>query len=193
MPQPPTFETARLTLRPFTGDDVDALAPVFDDPRAMWDILAIPGMPREPRAIAKKRIAESIAGWNEHDAGFWAVTIRAPEVGSPGEVIGYCGFVNPTHAEPASQTGETLEVGWAIHPAYQRRGLASEAAWPVLEYAFGRRGFARLVAITHPDNHASRALMERLGFAFDAGIDAYGAPQVRYVLDRAAYRKPPSR
>ena len=42
----PTFETARLTLRPFTSDDVDALATVFDDKEAMWDVLAIPGTAR---------------------------------------------------------------------------------------------------------------------------------------------------
>ena len=38
-----------------------------------------------------------------------------------------------------------------------------------------------------PGNRASRALIGRLGFAFDADIHAYGAAQVRYVLDREAY------
>ncbi len=187
MTEPPTFETARLTLRPFTRDDVDAFAAVFADKEAMWDLFAIPDSPAEARAFAEQRIDDSIAGWRDHDAGFWAVAIRSPELGAPGRVIGYCGFVNPSVSGDAGPTTDALEVGWGIHPALQRRGLATEAMGPVLDYAFNRRAIARLVAITDPRNHASRALIERLGFTFDADIHAYGAPQVRYVLDREVY------
>ena len=91
----PTFETVRLTLRPFTGDDVDALATVFDDKEAMWDVLAIPDMPTVSCAVAAHRIEESMSGWAAHGAGFWAVAIRAPDLGRVGRIIGYCGYVNP--------------------------------------------------------------------------------------------------
>ena len=55
---------------------------------------------------------------------------------------------------------------------------------PIIDYAFADRDCTRLVGITDPKNQASRALMERLGFVFDADIHAYGVAQVRYVLDR---------
>ncbi len=48
MKAPPTFETARLTLRPLDGTDVDAVAEMFAFTEAMWDVLAIPGMPGDP-------------------------------------------------------------------------------------------------------------------------------------------------
>ena len=38
-----------------------------------------------------------------------------------------------------------------------------------------------------PGNRASRALIGRLGFVFDADIHVYGTAQVRYVLDREVY------
>ena len=189
MSQPPVIETARLVLRPFTDDDVDGLTSVFDDLEAMWDVISIPGMPRVPRDIAEKRIHDSIDGWTNHDAGFWAVAIGDAELGPAGDVIGYCGFVNPAAGEARAEVGDrlALEVGWGIHPAYQRRGLAREAMTAVIDYAFNQRDCDRLIAITDPENYASRTLSEHLGFAFDSEAHAYGTVQVRYVLERDAY------
>ena len=188
MSQAPILTTERLILRPFEPEDVDGLSAVFDDLEAMWDVLSIPGMPKLPREVAARRIADSGRGWQDHDAGFWAITLRGGALGQAGRIIGYGGFVNPDKAEAAGGNGAVaLEVGWGIHPAFQRRGLAREAMTPILGYAFGERGCARLVAITDPENQASRTLTERLGFAFDSEIQAYGTVQVRYVLTRQAY------
>jgi len=185
--QPPTFTTERLILRSFTPGDVEGLTTVFDDLEAMWDVLAIPGMPKLPREIAARRIADSAQGWDRHDAGFWAVTLRDDSLGAAGRIIGYGGFVNPEKAESARDVDVVLEVGWGIHPTFQRRGLAREAMATVLDYAFGERGCTRLVAITDPENHASRTLTERLGFTFASEIQAYGTVQVRYQLTREDY------
>ena len=189
MSHPPILTTERLKLRPFEPQDVEGLSDVFDDLEAMWDVLAIPGMPKLPREIAARRIADSTQGWDGHDAGFWAITLRGDGLGEAGRIVGYCGFVNPQMADTTGVGGGdiTLEVGWGIHPAFQRRGLAREAMTPVLDYAFDTRGCARLVAITDPENYASRTLTERLGFTFDAEIQAYGTIQVRYELTREAF------
>jgi RimJ/RimL family protein N-acetyltransferase len=189
MALPPTLETPRLTLRPFKDDDVEGLTSVFDDLEAMWDIIAIPGMPRVPHEIAEKRVRDSIAGWRDHDAGFWAVVIGDGDLGPVGDIIGYCGFVNPSAGEAKVELDKntTLEVGWGIHPAYQRRGLAREAMAPILDYAFNQRGCARLIAVTDPENHASQTLSHYLGFEFESEINAYGTIQVRYALDRDGY------
>ena len=121
-----------------------------------------------------------------------AITLRDDSLGEAGRIVGYCGFVNPDMAETASREDVVLEVGWGIHPAFQRRGLAREAMAPVLDYAFTNRECARLVAITDPENHASRSLTERLGFSFVTEIQAYGTVQLRYELTREAYVRPAS-
>jgi len=186
MAQPPTIKTKRLLVRAFKDDDVEGLTSVFNDLEAMWDVIAIPGMPRVPRAVAEKRITDSIAGWRDHDAGFWALVIADAELGPVGDIIGYCGFVNPSAGEAKVELDEhgALEVGWGIHPAYQRRGLAREAMTSVLDYAFNQRGCVSLIAITDPENYASQTLSQHLGFEFDCEINAYGTVQVRYVLER---------
>ncbi|MFQ5783448.1 MAG: GNAT family N-acetyltransferase [Alphaproteobacteria bacterium] len=187
MAQPPTLATERLTLRAFEPGDIDDLAPLFADAGAMWDVLSIPGMPRDPREAAAQRIGDAISGWETYDAGFWAVVSRTSELASPGRLLGYCGFVNPAKGEIGAGAEETFEVGWAIFPAFRRRGLAAEAMTAVLDHAFRRMGCTRLIGITDPANRASRALMERLGFVFEADVHAYGVPQVRYELTRAAH------
>ena len=183
MPASPTLETARLTLRPLDDSDVDAVAEMFSHKEAMWDPLSISGMPIDPRDVALKRIADATAGWRDHGAGFLAMFLR-----DAGRFVGYCGFVNPSKGEADTAADGVLEVAWAVHPSHQRHGLASEAMAPVIDYAFRVRDCTKLVAITDPTNQASRGLMERLGFVFDADIHAYGVAQVRYVLDREVYR-----
>ena len=98
---PPTLETERLTLGPL--DDGDAVAEIFSHKEAMWDVLSIPGMPDDPHEVARKRIADSKAGWRDHGAGFQAITLR-----DECRVVGYCGFVNPSKGEAAA--GGMLEV-----------------------------------------------------------------------------------
>ena len=171
-----------MTLRPLDDGDVDAVAAMFTFKDAMWDVLAIPGMPDDPHEVARKRIADSKAGWRDHGAGFLAIVLRDED-----HFVGYCGFVNPSKGEADTAAGVALEVAWAVHPSYQRHGVASEAMAPVVDYAFADRDCARLVAITDPKNRASRVLMKRLGFVFDADIHAYGVAQVRYVLGRDDY------
>ncbi len=187
MSPPPNFTTERLILRPFAPEDAAGLSSMFEDAEAMWDVVSIPGMPAGALDIAERRIADSIRGWRDHDAGFWAITLGDDGLGESGRIVGYCGFVSPDKAEAAGAGAHVLEVGWGIHPAFQRRGLAREAMAPVLDYAFDARGCTRLVAITDPENHASRTLTERLGFAFDEEIQAYGTVQVRYGLNREDY------
>ncbi len=48
-----------------------------------------------------------------------------------------------------------VEIGWHLHPDYQGRGLATEAARALLSAA-ARAGRERVLALTDPDNAASR-------------------------------------
>lgn len=59
----------------------------------------------------------------------------------------------------------TAEVGlfYAISPAHQRRGYASEAAAALLDAAFQQLHLRRVVATTQSDNAGSIGVMRRLG------------------------------
>ena len=55
-------------------------------------------------------------------------------------------------------------IGYLLHPGWQGRGLATEAVGALVAHCFGVLGLHRLQAEIHPENAASRALAERLGF-----------------------------
>jgi RimJ/RimL family protein N-acetyltransferase len=63
----------------------------------------------------------------------------------------------PNLAQPA------VEIGWRLALWAQGRGLATEGASGVINYAFNTLGLRELVAITVPANTASRRVMEKLG------------------------------
>ena len=73
-----------------------------------------------------------------------------------GRVVGEVGIFLPAGAECG-------DLGWTVHPDYQRQGLATEAARVLLAWAFERRALHRVTAGCEQRNTASWRLMERLG------------------------------
>ena len=90
----------------------------------------------------------------------------------PGEIIGAVGIVpyldtfNRVAAfNRAPNAPATAEVGlfWAIAPAHQRKGFASEAARAVMEYLFTHEKLGRIIATTGYENLPSQKVMQKLG------------------------------
>jgi len=85
----------------------------------------------------------------------------------------------------------SAEVGlfWAITPTLQRRGIATEAASAIINYAFGTLKLGRILAGTEYDNAASIAVMRRLGMRIER--NPYPVPewfQIHGVLEARAFR-----
>ena len=64
----------------------------------------------------------------------------------------------------ANMRHRSADIGYIIHPSHHRRGIATEAVGALLDFCFATLGLHRLTAFIEPDNTASRALVERLGF-----------------------------
>ena len=60
------------------------------------------------------------------------------------------------------------EIGWALDPAYQGRGLALEAVRRLVELCFTDLGLRRVFATCFADNTGSWRLMEKLGMRREA-------------------------
>jgi len=72
-----------------------------------------------------------------------------------GEAIGSIGYWQDEGA---------YEIGWAVIPQFQGRGLATAAVSLALDDAAARGGFATMTACPGVTNVASNALAQRLGF-----------------------------
>jgi ribosomal-protein-alanine N-acetyltransferase len=76
------------------------------------------------------------------------------------KLIGACGFKGEPDLEGM------VELGYEIASAYRGRGLATEAAQGLLNYAFGHDGVRRVTATTLAEENASTRLLRRLNFTF---------------------------
>jgi ribosomal-protein-alanine N-acetyltransferase len=55
------------------------------------------------------------------------------------------------------------EIGWVLHPRYQGRGYATEAAAALLRYGFETLRVHRVIATCQPENIPSWRVIEKLG------------------------------
>ncbi|MEL6628847.1 MAG: GNAT family N-acetyltransferase, partial [Bacteroidota bacterium] len=73
--------------------------------------------------------------------------------------VGLCGLVN-------RPTLPTVDLGFALLPAHEGKGYGTESAREVLRWAREELKLTPILAITHPENIRSQALLERLGMQF---------------------------
>ena len=64
-------------------------------------------------------------------------------------------------------------LGYFVFEGHQRQGLMAEAVAGAVELAFTQLGLHRLEANIQPDNHASRALIENVGFRLEGYSPRY--------------------
>jgi ribosomal-protein-alanine N-acetyltransferase len=84
-------------------------------------------------------------------AGLWSI-----QLASGGSIIGFVGFRE--FFDPPQ-----LQLLYGLLPAFWGRGVATEAALTICEYAFRELGFLEIAAATDVPNEASIAVLRRLG------------------------------
>ena len=77
-----------------------------------------------------------------------------------------------------------LELGWVLHPDFQGRGYAREAAGAVLDFVFETLHPHRVQAFLDARNAASAALCERLGMRREATHPRRGVQRRRVAGHR---------
>lgn len=167
----PEIETARLHLRMFTLDDLDALARIFSDPLVTKHLGTGQAASREETAIA---LDSFIRHWQQHGFGRWAVVDK-----EHGELVGYGGL--------RSLFG-TPEVTYLLAKSYWGRGLATEVARACLRYGFSELASERIVAITKLENVVSQRVLQKVGMQYETHANYFGMEVMRYRILRKEYR-----
>ena len=150
MRETPRLESARLVLRPDKPEDADALHPTMADERLMtwWS--------RAPHATiedTRADLAHPSDDWRR-----WMITMKGDDTA--------IGFV----AMGEKRQGRVSEVGYLLARAHWGRGIAREAVERVIDHVFLTENQRRIFADTDPDNRASRALLERMGFVLEGTL-----------------------
>jgi RimJ/RimL family protein N-acetyltransferase len=165
---PVTLETPRMTGEPLGPEHEAELADLTLDPRVyrtLWPWAYPP-----TRADVRAGLVDKRDHWERFGFGLWLLRDRAS-----GEMVGRGGL---QYTDAIG--GFAVEAAWAITPPRWGQGLATELARASVEVAFGPLDVHELIAITLPDNHASRRVMEKAGFAYDRDIEHAGLAHALY-------------
>jgi ribosomal-protein-alanine N-acetyltransferase len=150
----PELETERLKLGRITKNDVDELFLLRSNREAMQ---YIDRPPAESVDDAHKliRVIEDLLAAG--DGITWGIYLKdQPElIGT----IGLWRIIKEHHR---------AEIGYLLHPSWQRRGLTNEALVKVLDYGFSVMKIHSVEANVNPLNEASIRLLEKNGFVREA-------------------------
>ena len=164
-----TIETPRLLLRPMRPDDCGDLLMTFADPRVMAAFSAEPF----GQAEMTRWIARNIGHQERYGYGLFSIIHKADR-----RLIGDCGL---EHRDVGG--AREVELGYDLRSDYWNRGLATEAAQAVRDYAFGVLLLPRLISLVRQGNVASARVAEKVGMRQDAEITQGGTRYWVYVLD----------
>jgi RimJ/RimL family protein N-acetyltransferase len=165
------LETARLLLRPWREEDLDAYARICSDPEVMRYMSST--MTRDQAAQQMERW---IRHWEERGFGLWAVEEKATRV--------FIGRIGLLYHDDWPEDEHKTEVGWLLDRSHWGRGLATEGALASLRYGFEELGLERIISITKPANLASRRVMEKAGLTYRGETRWRDMDVVWYAVDR---------
>jgi RimJ/RimL family protein N-acetyltransferase len=147
------LETERLVLREFHLDDAEFVLQLLNE-SAFLRFIGDKGV----KTLADARdylLKGPIESYRRFGFGLYLASLR--EDGTP---IGMCGLVKRAGLAD-------VDVGFALRSRYWSRGYAVEAAAALLDYGKRTLNLGRIVAIANSDNHASIAVLEKIGLKFE--------------------------
>lgn len=182
---PIIIETERLILRTWHEDDLDPMFKINQDPKVMEYF---------PALVNKEETHNFIDRIFKHqDARGYA--LYAVELKSTHEMIGFIGLLHRTKAELDVPFNPSNEIGWRLSSKHWGKGLATEGAKAVLDYAFCVLDLPEIVSFTVVNNNKSRRVMEKIGLHHDSNDDfdhpklTDESPLKRHVLYRLTKKK----
>ncbi len=131
----PVIRTARLSLRPVTSIDIDAIAAGLKD----WDV--VQWLTSVPFPYARKDAADFVAQIGP-DQEYWAI--------DAGE-----GMIGAISLKP--------DLGYWLAATYHGQHVMSEATNALINWHFSRSD-QDVISGHFPANHASRRVLQKLGF-----------------------------
>ena len=139
-------------------DDLDELFALYRDPEIRRYF------PEGTLSIeeTKEELEWFLNGHPEHpELGLWATIYK-----ENGRFIGRCGLLPWVIDERAE-----VEVAYLLDKAYWGRGLATEAALAIVDYAFEQLNLSRLICMMYPENHASENVARKMGMTLETMME----------------------
>ncbi|NRB65298.1 MAG: GNAT family N-acetyltransferase [Saprospiraceae bacterium] len=164
----PEITTDRMRLRMPIHADLASIFALGNDPEVMRFIsYGRTQSISEARVDLKRRIQQSVNGF-----GYWIAEYK-----DNSDFIGWIAL------KPLNKT-EDIEIGYRFLKTHWNKGLATEGAKALLDYAFTNHSLQRVVSVAMAANKASTRVMEKLGLTFDHAGKYYDTECVFYTISR---------
>ena len=165
---PESIETTRLILRPFTLSDAEIAFGWLGDPNVMQ---FTPAGADASLETTRRRIAMYMEHQTAHRFSKWIMFDRAT-----GEPVGDAGLL-------VLKGSGNIDLGFRLARRYWGQGLATQVASAWIRAAFVDFRLNHLTAIAHPQNHASRRVLEKVGFRVQEVGQVVGMDAISFSLD----------
>jgi ribosomal-protein-alanine N-acetyltransferase len=161
------LQTPRLTLRRFVAADAERVSEIT----ANWNVARMLRLAPYPQSVEDKRawLASHQAEWIAGQAYRFAVV-------EAGELIG-CADIDEI------ATGRN-EIGYWLDERCWGRGIASEAASAVRDFALATLGLCRLTSGHAFDNPGSGQVLQKLGFHWTEDVTVWSLPRQAEIMQR---------
>jgi [ribosomal protein S5]-alanine N-acetyltransferase len=146
----PILTTERLTLRPLSTDDAQAIFTLRSDTEINKYLDRTPSKTLEDAINFINKIEDNIT---QNNSIYWVITLTKTQT-----VVGTICLFN------FSNESNQCEIGYELLTHFQGQGIMKEATETVIKYAFQTLGFQKMEAFTHEENKNSIKLLEKLHF-----------------------------
>ncbi len=148
-----TPDTERIRFQKYSIDYLDEVAKWYQDAEMMRYYGGIKSRDEVETMIRERHLP----AWEERGYGYCILILK-----ETGEAFGHCGLLHQFIDDT-----EELEVGYLLRKDHWGRGLATEAASALYDYALNTLGNTRITSIIHPENKASIRIAEKNGLSYE--------------------------
>lgn len=173
----------RLTMTPFTRNDLDLSFEMFTDPAVAKYAGGV---------MSKREIKKNVTNWTKRGGngciGIWTVTDR-----ETGEKYGSAALLPMPVEEsdtdyslvvPGKMPMGDVEVGYFLKRSAWGHGYATEVCRRLLRFAFEESPLQEVVATFDEKNLASRNVLEKSGFTDCGTMRCYGDDGLSFRITR---------
>jgi len=154
LPSTPVLESARLRLRPVRLDDAPAIQRAFEQWEVVKSLNAQVPWPYPPDGAVRHLSEVALPKLARREEFIWAITLAGGDDAPIGVI----------HLHPDDGVSREMRGFW-LAPEFWGRGLMTEAAERVTEYAFVELGWPVLWLRNGEQNTASHRVKEKQGAA----------------------------
>jgi ribosomal-protein-alanine N-acetyltransferase len=166
------FNTERLSAERLQENHLEFIYRMHQDEQVMAYLGGI-----RSREQTEDYMEQNLSHWRKFGYGVWVLRENAT-----GDLIGRGGLRNAVLGG-----NDEVEVAYGFLPEFWNRGLATEFVRVVMQKGLIEIGLSSLACVTHPDNMASRRVIEKAGFEFEREVMYKEKPHLLYRHDKAPY------